>query len=161
MGLILEYDNAYHLHCAITLHSGRSIILEELLQKQTYAGLLEGIPFASFNDQRMKWALETGRTKCINESEPLLIAPDRRDYLREPGDMEHFRSYKGGRPEWLPMVQCIGGFKSISPAHNYNMDGSHLVVVWFQNEFAPPISNGALEKMKSIDWESSATDYEY
>lgn len=158
---MMEYDINYHLHCAITLHSGRSIILEELHQRLTYAGLIEGLPYTSLNDRYVEGALETARTKCINESQPLLITPDRRNYLREPGDMEPFRSYSGGRPEWLPLVRCIGGFKSIFPARNTNMDGSYLVLVWFQHEFAPPINNAALEKIQSINWESSAVDFEF
>ena len=160
-GSMMEYDTDYHLHCKITLDSGRTIILEELHQKQTYAGLKEGLPYTSLNDRHVDWALETAQKICINESEPLLITPDRRNYLREPGDMEHFRSYSGGRPEWLPLVRCIAGFKSIFPARNCNMDGSYLVLVWFQNEFAPPINNAALQKIKSINWESSAVDFEF
>ncbi len=46
----MDYDVAYHLHCEITLDTGRSIILQELHQQQTYAGLIEGIPNKSLND---------------------------------------------------------------------------------------------------------------
>ena len=48
-----------------------------------------------------------------------------------------------------------------SPARDQEMDGSHLIVVWYQEEFGPPSEGGVLWRIQSIDWEASAVDFEY
>src|SRR3954447_25826053 len=51
----LRYNVAYHLHCQLTLRSGRTITMEALDQELAYAGLLEGVPDARSND----WYIES------------------------------------------------------------------------------------------------------
>ncbi len=157
----MEYNTAYHLHCEIELPCGRHVILEELQQRQTYAGLLEGTPFATSNNRNIQRALDIASTRSINVAKPYLIDPVRRDYLREPGDMDDVHTFDGRAPEWLPMVRCIGSFKSFPPARNTQMHGSHLVIVWYQAEFGPPIDDIAVSQIKAINWNSVAADFEY
>jgi hypothetical protein len=156
----MEYDVAYHLHCLVKLSSGRAILLEELRQRQTYADLIEGVPFALVNDRIVSRAVDAARDLSLGGADPFLVAPDRRDFLREPGDMDDVVTL-GQRPEWLPMVRCIGVFKSPEPAMNHGMDASYLTIVWYQNEFAPPIDDPVVEKIKAIDWDRLAADVEY
>ena len=40
----MEYDPIYHVTCRLQLESGRELILNQLEQSQTYAGMLEGVP---------------------------------------------------------------------------------------------------------------------
>jgi hypothetical protein len=40
------------------------------------------------------------------------------------------------------------------------MDGSQLVLLWFQEEFGV-IDEPALDSLKTVDWNSKATDFEY
>src|SRR5262249_26459539 len=103
----------------------------------------------------------------INADErPHLISPQRRDYRRIPGDMrgiiEYYRSHFPDSPppvpEWLPMVRCIGFFDGHITGRNPGMHLSTLTVVWFQDEFAPPIREPALGQLLDLDWETLARD---
>jgi len=104
----MNYEVAYHLHCRIDLDSGIRIRLYELNQVQTYEGLLAGVPSSFLNDRQIEGAMEMARTRF--RSEPTLIEPPRRNFLREPGDMDSPK--RRHSPEWLPMICCIGRFKS-------------------------------------------------
>jgi hypothetical protein len=155
----LQYNVAYHLHCQLTLQSGRTITLEALDQAMSYAGLLEGVPTARSNDWYIESSLRVAERLCVEGARPHLITPPRRDYLREPGDMQRIVDDHPHRiPEWLPMVRCIGSFKDVVTAREPGRDLSVLVVVWFQDEYAPPIQEPALGQLLALDWNSLATD---
>jgi hypothetical protein len=97
---------------------------------------------------------------CSPGTKPHLIAPLRRDYLREPGDMRSLREQHPHRtPEWLPMVRCIGSFRGSPKTRDRHLSG--LVVVWFQAEYAPPIQEPPLGQLLSLDWDSLATDFDF
>ena len=155
----LQYNVAYHLCCQLTLRSGRQVTLEALDQEMSYAGLLEGVPDAKTNDWYITSSLRAAERRCIEGTKPHLIPPARRDFLREPGDMRQRieeRSYRV--PEWLPMVRCVGSFKSSVTARNPDRHVSVLVVVWFQEEYGPPLQEPALGRLLALDWDSLATD---
>lgn len=155
----LSYAPAYHLHCKLTLNTGREIMLTALRQGQTYAGLIEGLPNSEMNDRRIRASLADAQSWCLEGATPLLIAPTRRDFLRVPGDMAS--SGSGRRiPEWLPMVSSIARFQS-APARDEQMDGSTLTVVWFQAEFGPPVEPEIVSAIASLDWEAHASDFEW
>ena len=61
----------------------------------------------------------------------------------------------------MPVITCIGMFESISPARNPDMHASCLAIVWYQDDYAMPISQVVLESIKSVDWTSLALDFEY
>jgi hypothetical protein len=155
----LRYNIAYHLRCQLALRSGRTVTLEALDQRMTYAGLLEGTPDAKSNEWHIKHALREASRHCVLGAKPYLIPPSRRDYRREPGDMQGIIERSPHRtPEWLPMVQCIGSFYDVVKARNPARDLSVLVVVWFQDGYALPILEPALSHLLTIDWESLAID---
>lgn len=160
----LEYKPSYHLHCGLSLNCGRAITLEALQQKTTYAGLLEGTPIPRINDSIIEGVLENARNISWAGTRPHLVVPPRRDYLRTPGDMSSDRmtpALPQWVPEWLPLVTCIGTFKSVSPARDASKDLSVLTVVWFQDEFALPIKEPAFTQLKALDWATLAADVEY
>ena len=157
----LLYEVAYHLRCGLPLRSGRRITLEALDQRMTYAGLLEGTPCRESNDRTIEYALREAERYCVAGAKPHLISPPRRDHLRRPGDMQAITAWARHRvPEWLPMVRCIGSFKDVVKVHHPDKDLSVLVVVWFQDEYAPPIQELALGQILDLDWESLAVDIE-
>ena len=160
----MEYNQSYHLACSLSLDSGRNLILKHLDQSQTYAGLLEGTP----NKKANEWGIESDMKRAAEYpqtiGEPHLIEPTRRDFLRQPGDMDFVRertsklpSEFDRDPEWLPLVRCIGCFQSNAISRN-SMDASFLTVVWYQDEFAMPIAPLVVTALKSLDWGSLATD---
>jgi uncharacterized protein (TIGR02996 family) len=155
----LRYESAYHMHCKLSLRSGRRITLEALDQVMTYAGLLIGAPNRERNDGIIEDALRAAERHCAGEARPHLIPPPRRDYFCEPGDMERLRAESPDRaPEWLPPVRCIGSFLDVVKARDKSKDISVLVVVWFQDEYALPIREPSLSLIRDLDWESLAAD---
>jgi len=156
----LEYDISYHRHCRLALGCGLSVTLDALHQWATYRGLIEGVPFDRANDHVLEGALRRAQAYCVEKSSPHLLPPERRPYLRQPGDMEGVRVVGGGVAEWLPLVTCVGVFKSAFPAHNPALDEAYLTVVWLQDEFALPIEASVLAQMRAIDWRTLATDVE-
>lgn len=151
---MLSYHTAYHLHCELVLNSGRRVTLQALQQSQTYAGWMEGAPWAEWNDRRVERALRDAGGR------PVLIPPARRDYLRQPGDMHGRPGFRGRVAEWLPMVACVGTFQGTRTARDPSKDLSVLVAVWFQDEFALPIAAEVLDQLRAVDWERAAEDVE-
>jgi hypothetical protein len=52
--------------------------------------------------------------------------------------------------EWLPAVTCVATLTA---------GLSELTVVWFQEEYAPPIREPALGELRTLDWEALATHF--
>jgi hypothetical protein len=128
--------------------------------------LLEGTPNNASNDGTIKWALDRARKDNEWLGEPYLIEPERRDDLRECGDMQSVLDRQGDRPvemkhipEWLPQIECVGVFHSIHPARDKSKDASSLTVVWYQDDFG--FDSRAIERLRSVDWDQHATDWEY
>jgi hypothetical protein len=158
----LDYNVAYHCHCTLSLNCGSSITLKSLTQEMTYIGLLEGVPSSEMNDRIIQSTIDRVRkSPGLPERAPFVIPPTRRDFFRKQGDMARALQFPGRTVEWLPVITCIGMFESILPAKNRNMHASGLTIVWFQDEYAMPISEIALGSIKSIDWASQAFDFEY
>lgn len=155
----LRYDASYHMHCGITLESGRTVTVDMLLQSRTYGGLLEGVPDARANEWHVERAMRTALEHCVEGASPHLIAPVRRDYLRTPGDMSHRSSVRVA--EWLPMVTCTALLKDTTPVREGCPGFSWLTIVWFQDEFAPPILEPNLAEITRLDWTALATDIEW
>ncbi len=141
----LEYDATAHLHCGITLRSGRAVAIESLTQAQTYAGWLEETPSAQDNDRIIDAAVPP---------RAVLIRPLRRAYLRNPEE-----THAAGA-EWLPLVTCTVRLTSTQGAKGNGAQGSFLTVVWFQDEYALPIEPAVLAQISELPWESLASDQE-
>lgn len=154
----LEYDVSYHLRCQFALKSGLEITLKALQQRMTYAGLLEGTPSQESNDWLIDAALKEAQQFCVEGVKPILIHPPRRNYLREPGDMDLIRR-PHHIPEWMPMVTCAASFTAFPP-RDPTKHISVMTVVWWQDEYALPIMQPALDELRGLDWRSLATDIE-
>lgn len=159
----MEFDEINNVNCALRLVSGRKITLTKLTQTRTYAGLLEGTPAKWSNDSVIERALDDAGRVSGSIGKPLLIPPERRDYHQRPGDMQRVLDRQTGReikhvPEWLPEVESVGVFDSISPARDENMHASSLTIVWYQNAFG--IDPQAMERLRLVDWERYAHDWE-
>ncbi|GGP86565.1 hypothetical protein [Streptomyces sindenensis] len=133
----------------IVLSSGRSIRLTELRMSSTYGGMLEGYPCKRINDRRVSWLQR--QAECAFSSTPVHLVPPSREYPDEPAGAF-------GPVEVLPSVSCVGFFDSaaLDPA----MDGSALVVAWFQPVPEVPAGEDADLALRGIRWEELAQDYE-
>lgn len=135
----------------LRLRSGREIALQELNQKLTYEGLVEGLPTAERNKVYLERLLDTGAK--LGTTLPLLLPP-----RETPIEVE--RPYPFGTPSALPKVTCIARFASRTPARNKTLDYSELVVIWLQEEFAFPIDPVIKEQLCDLEWDRLATDLE-
>jgi hypothetical protein len=139
----------------LDLPSGRRLYLRELRQYLTYEGLLEGLPTAEGNKQKLARLVAEFKNRPY-AGQPYLIRP--RETLL---DYDSPEPYPFGAPSALPAITCIGRFDSLLPARDRHSDLSGLIVIWFQEEFAFPIDSGVLAEMLAIDWESHAADMNY
>ncbi|MFN7842768.1 MAG: hypothetical protein ACK5YR_18405 [Pirellula sp.] len=164
----MDFDETYNVTSSLTQNGGRKLTLKYLDQSQTYSGMLEGTPNRKFNDWEIENDLKYAAKYRFAMGSPYLIEPKRRDYFRQPGDMNHIRERTsqypaewGRDPEWLPLIRCIGCLFSSSTSKNPMKDVSTLTVLWYQNDFAYPIENDILTALRSMDWDRLAADFEY
>jgi hypothetical protein len=123
------------------------------MQSRTYAGLLEGSPNPKWNDRLINEALERARRMLGGRGPAILIPPKRID-LEEMSEID-VRYVE----EWLPQVECIADFQSISPARDMAKDASSLTIVWYQCDFG--LESTAIDEIRTVDWERYASDWEY
>lgn len=123
----------------------------ELRQSGTYAGLLEGIPTEDTNQRFHIQPLLSHKEGGL--ARILLWAPQTRPegwpetYMRKPTAA-------------LPGVTCVATFQHFKPVRDQKMDASGVIAVWFQDEWAFPIADEVLAKIKSLAWRDVAVDYE-
>jgi hypothetical protein len=135
-----------------TLSNGRTVALISLRQWAVYAGLLEGLPTRERNDAEVSALVKEAR--AADGREPVLIPPTQRP-------IEHEGRYPFGEPASLPRIGCIARFHSFQPARDPKMDVSDLTVIWFQDDYAFPMSDEAESAILALDWGSVATDGEW
>lgn len=131
----------------LKLYSGYEVWIEALRQELTEAGRLEGLPTIESNQRRIKWLQQREREAC----EAVYLVPP----LETP--IEYDEPYPFGTPSSLPAVMCIATFKSFGPSP---IQGSKLVVIWFQDQYAFPIDASVEKQLLELDWERLALTYE-
>ena len=134
----------------VRLWSGREIELRELRQVLVYESILEGVPTQD-DTRRLVGGLLAEMTSQF-QVRPLLIEPVERILDRPPT--------RRGIPAKIPAVGCIGRFVSFQPARDPSQHASELLVLWFQEDFGLADAP-ALERLKLVDWEGSARDFEW
>ncbi|MFK3732457.1 hypothetical protein ACI2LJ_19560 [Streptomyces sp. NPDC088090] len=133
----------------IVLSTGRRIRLDEVWMSSTYGGMLEGYPHRRVNDWKVDW-LRKRAERTYSSMAVHLVPPGRAYPDRAAGP--------SGPIELLPAVMCVGAFDS-APLDGA-MDGSSLVVAWFQHEPRVPAGEDADAGLRGIRWEELARDYE-
>jgi hypothetical protein len=139
-------------HHKLTLSDGRVVSLESLRQWLVYAGLLEGLPTREQNDAEI--AALVAKARADDRHDPLLIPPAQRPIAYEG-------RYPFGEPACLPPVACVARLRSHKPARDMGMDCSDLTVIWFQDDYAFPLSAEAEQSIMAIDWAKLARDDQY
>ena len=141
---------------SIILNSGRKIILEELSQHHTYAGLIEGSPTVEMNRKIIERCLKYAKEKLWIDVEPILIPPIERHIEINGGSQE---LYDEDRKE-IQTIVCLSCWNCYKPARNEFMMGSVLKIVWFQDKFAMPIDSSIVDQLKEVNWTKYAKDYD-
>jgi hypothetical protein len=136
----------------VTLETGREVVLQSLEQQSVEAGRLEGLPTRQSNEAFIKYT--TAEARARDRHPPFLIPPEQRS-------IPHFVNYAFGEPATLPAICCIGRFVSDKTGRIATADYSSLTIIWFQDDYAFPISNEAMQAIRAIDWDSAALDQEH
>ena len=139
----------------LDLPTGRQVQLCELRQFFTYEGLIEGLPTAERNKQRVERLVAEYRNGIYADGVHLIRPTE------TPIEYPSGRPYPFGTPSALPSVTCIGRFTSLDPARDKRCDLSGLIVIWFQQELAFPIDVAVRAKLLAIDWDALAVDIYY
>lgn len=132
----------------LTLASGRTIRLCSLRQWAVYSGLLEGLPTREMNAAQIDHVCSKARAR--NGHEPFLIEPAQ-------APIEYPGRYPFGEPAVLPSIGCEAEFVSSGD------DVGHytcLTVIWFQDDYAFPLSSEAEQALFALDWTNLAKQQE-
>jgi hypothetical protein len=135
----------------IEMQDDRKINLTSLYQGAIYTGLLEGLPTRRMNERIIHSYQEKAR-ELFPKSPVFLIEPSQTP-------IEYHRDYPFGDPASLPPIACVARFKS-SAFDNNVLCYTELAIVWFQSEFALPIDDHILQKIKNINWVKHAAEYD-
>jgi hypothetical protein len=141
MPIPFAYNFSLDGHVQVKLGSIETTV-QRLEQERTYGGLMEGVPNAAFNDRILEPIRRASQGRGF-----YFIEPQRRDFLRTPGDMADVRSIGGRPPEWLPMVYV---------SMRLQARPSWVEVRFFQDEFAPPLDDRIGAALLGLDWYARA-----
>ena len=137
---------------SLTIENNHTAYITRIYQYPAYDGLIEGLPTRSMNRDIIKGAIESA-PNYTGESAVYLIEP-----IEQP--LEYDGQYPFGQPATIPSFACIAKFECRWVSHDPDMDYSALTVVWFQAQYAFPVDELILEKIKQIPWSQVANEYE-
>jgi hypothetical protein len=130
----------------IDLASGRLIGLRRFYQARTYSAALDGTPGKKLNSHlisilqaAVQRIFGNGPVHCI---EPMIV-----------------KDADGN--DCLPQIVCMGAFHCVNPTTGSPAHYSQLHMIWFQERMAPHISADNLDKIKKVDWDHLARDYDF
>ncbi len=143
----------------ILLRSGRPIQLQVLKQSETYAELIHGTPDTQMNAGIIQSALNKAVLPHTLPGAPHLISPVESPLeSRSKSELHKKSPDQFGAPAQIPGIVCEGRFSSFAPARDVERDGSWLILVWFQHNWALPIADDVLQQIQALDWDSLAHD---
>ena len=148
---------------SITLSDGRKIQLFRLYQRYTYEGVLGGLPDDERNSNLCQEAVAHSRARpWLSAGAPVtLIRPKiRREQAQlTPRFMRQWERMTGSNVSpplyvpYLPLVMCVGAFSSDVLKARPDEFGSHLCIVWFQEQFALPVDPSVEREIQQVAWE--------
>lgn len=139
----------------LTLPSGRTLRLTRLVRDPTYLNAGEAAPDLEVVGDQMRSASRHAAT-CFPGSGPAggpLVAPP---HLVK-GPWCHFPTDVGFLPRW---VSC-GLFESPEPTRKGDGDYSRLILVWYQDDLEPILSEDLQAWLQTLDWDQHAKNLEY
>lgn len=112
-----------------------------LRQSLVYEGLLEGLPTREMNQRRLNQLQQ-------DKPQALLVRPEERP-------LEYSGRYPFGTPSALPDVQCEARLKYSEGLYGYEAE-----LLWFQENWAPPLDEALLAYIAKVSWFALSTKYE-
>jgi hypothetical protein len=128
------------------------VTITRLYQWKTYGGLIEGMPVERINNQILNYALQ--KAGEMDKQIPVhLIEP-----ILTPIPYEGRSPF--GDPVAMPSTICIAVLKCYQSIPKLG-DYSELTVVWLQEEYAFPIEESILNKLKALSWTQLAKGFNW
>lgn len=127
----------------------RLVSVYRLEQRATYAGLIEGAPIRPLNERQLEPLRAQARSRGTYLIEPVI----RKAEITPDG-----WNLGGHYPEFLPDVSVAMWLRSHGPAHTPDADHSTLLVLFFQDRFAPPLDDHIARALRELDWNTHAQD---
>ncbi|MBG6129977.1 hypothetical protein IWQ47_001940 [Aquimarina sp. EL_43] len=133
------------------ISNNRKAGLFRLTQWEIYDRLVEGVPTQSYNNREIE-RIKTDLRKRWKKI-PVHVIEPKQEIKSE------WINKKGERHQELPKIVCIGWFRyeEINDLEN----SSTLVIVWFQNNYALPISRENLNAITNLDWDRLSIPYSH
>lgn len=150
----------------ITLNSGIEINLMSLKQHLAYSSMIEGIPWGPKYEwlikQEVRWFSE--ESKKYGEENPafIVIKPVLINLPFPDSVLNSIHAFYKREPVSIGRVACRGYFEHPKMVREEDKLGSSgITVIWFQEEFMSPMPEYVIEKIKEIDWEALAENFEW
>ena len=133
----------------LILKCGRTVHIQEIRQRRTYEGLIEGLPTREGNAKLLQRLVSAdyGYSVPSHLIQPIESAIDIPDY-------------PFGTPSALPLVMCVARLRSLEPVRGHKGDLSALAVIWFQQDFSFPATPELLPSLLSVNWDQHAASLE-
>ncbi|HBX77254.1 MAG TPA: hypothetical protein DEG43_06395 [Acidimicrobiaceae bacterium] len=134
----------------LTNSSGRLVTATNVEQWRVYAGLIEGLPTQEMNRTKVERAEQEAIERWGG---PVILIPPN----EQPVPWNSDRPYPFGTPSALPAIGVRAHFTSseVDP-----LAMSSLTIVWFQEDWAPPVDASVLAAIRSVEWEARAKVFE-
>jgi hypothetical protein len=117
---------------------------------------MEGLPTRELNAELIQRTLEYAAEKLWMGGAPHLLTPP-----EVPLGVPRSKWFKEGdldEPARVPPIASLATFESMASARDPNADCSSMKIVWFQDEFGPPVDEIVLRQFRAVDWRALATD---
>ncbi len=138
----------------ITLASGHQIKAMSLHVNHTYEGQLVGSPCEKINKGHLE-RLPLAMQKVFGEWPVYIVPPviERPQENPYPDDPEL-------APAFFPPLEVAARFECAQPL-SPKMDGSYLIIAWYQHSCPPLMAPNILEQVERISWHEHAKDFEF
>ncbi len=161
------------VHAPVVIHlaDARPILLDELIQFRTYAGLLVGLPEERHVGSVVDQALNRAQEHFGDKPVPHMLEFELVDYEQEVAssrlDKAGRLAHADQRPQRkvgrrLPLVTCMASFEcpvTVSPPVGVGVFAKSIAtLVWFQETFGPPLAGQVIECIRILDWAAIAVD---
>lgn len=136
------------------LNDGREIWLTQIIQWQTYGGLLCGYPNRSSNEFHLDAAKEKALEHFGDDYPITVLEPEITAYDYPPSGQRRLFPC-----EALPAIGSVAVFDSDATSRNEGYNSS-ATIVWFQSEWGLP-SPKIQKQIAALDWDQIASDWSW
>lgn len=128
------------------------VSIKRIRQRHTYEGQLEGYPNKKVNGYILEDVKKEATDYC-GLKEVFIVEP-------KQTPVTNSKAFPFPDAIELPSVVCIAELWYFGTFRNKTMDCSSLGLVWFQNDFAFPIDQEILDKIKEIPFSKICREFD-